>query len=506
MTNLTATAGWDAVPQIDTTTALLGGPGGPLNRPAQALLNRSEWLRAQMSFVTDPAFAGGADPSGVLDSTTAILAAIASGKPLVWPEGTYKLTQPLSITNGGHWLAFGAVSLSFSGISSGADWVSVSGGALYKPTHIIGDFSITGDGSGRYGLALLNGDHCRIQARISNAGMEGFAIVCDGYDWVENARLDIYTEGNGRHGTRLEVKGSNGAFINECVLRLEVRGVSRRASGGNGIYAVCSGTDVGSKISALHIEAINLDAMRGTAVANGFDIGQNPIYLDYVAGGTNKFEAWDIRGGGFETTNGSDDFRSQYLIYAASGVVAAYWDVRGIVPANWSSGDGLYGLIDAVFHSCKGNGGLASVTTFGNAGIGVQGSAWGSGFRAMEVGAAGNALFSSTSGACNSLWSTNSYFDGGNWRYARSQQASHYEQVSGTHNWNVAATGTAGAVVTWKLAMSIDNNGNVIQRPNASAAPSNNGDMMFELTSNTQLKIKVKGSDGVVRSTSLTLA
>ena len=41
--------------------------------------------------------------------------------------------------------------------------------------------------------------------------------------------------------------------------------------------------------------------------------------------------------------------------------------------------------------------------------------------------------------------------------------------------------------------------------PPASATPASNGDMLFELTSNTELKIKVKGSDGTVRSVSLTL-
>ena len=49
-------------------------------------------------------------------------------------------------------------------------------------------------------------------------------------------------------------------------------------------------------------------------------------------------------------------------------------------------------------------------------------------------------------------------------------------------------------------------NGALKIKPSASATPTNNGDMAFELTSNTTLKIKVKGSDGVVRSASLTLA
>jgi hypothetical protein len=48
--------------------------------------------------------------------------------------------------------------------------------------------------------------------------------------------------------------------------------------------------------------------------------------------------------------------------------------------------------------------------------------------------------------------------------------------------------------------------GAVSQRPATSATPAANGDMVFELTSNTSLKIKVKGSDGVVRSTTLTLS
>jgi hypothetical protein len=42
--------------------------------------------------------------------------------------------------------------------------------------------------------------------------------------------------------------------------------------------------------------------------------------------------------------------------------------------------------------------------------------------------------------------------------------------------------------------------------PGASVTPANNGDVVFELTSNTSLTIKAKGSDGTVRSVVLTLA
>lgn len=43
-------------------------------------------------------------------------------------------------------------------------------------------------------------------------------------------------------------------------------------------------------------------------------------------------------------------------------------------------------------------------------------------------------------------------------------------------------------------------------RPRSSAVPNNIGDMVFELTSDTSLTVKVKGSDGVIRSSTLTLA
>lgn len=52
-----------------------------------------------------------------------------------------------------------------------------------------------------------------------------------------------------------------------------------------------------------------------------------------------------------------------------------------------------------------------------------------------------------------------------------------------------------------------DENGNTIAKVNGTAPTlSANGSMTFELTSNTELKIKVRGSDGTTRSISLTLA
>jgi hypothetical protein len=303
----------------------------------------------------------GAKGDGTTDDTTAIQAAITragTAGQLRWPAGTYLCKQPLTVAC--QWIAEGEVTIKFSSISSTSDCISITGGATYQKT-IFDGFTVDCQATGRDGVVLLNGDHPRVRAHVVNAQRDGFAVFCGGFDWVENADLDIYTEANGRHGMRIEMWGSNGAFFNESSLRLEVRGVSLRYNAGNGLAALCPGTAGGAKIASLHITQINLDAQRAAAVAAGFDIGQNPIRLVYSAGGTNLFQAWKIDGGGFETTTGSDDFRSPYLIYADSGVSAPYWDVRGIVPGNWSTGSGgAFGLTDYMFHSCKDNGGVTT--------------------------------------------------------------------------------------------------------------------------------------------------
>lgn len=43
-------------------------------------------------------------------------------------------------------------------------------------------------------------------------------------------------------------------------------------------------------------------------------------------------------------------------------------------------------------------------------------------------------------------------------------------------------------------------------KPGSSVTPANNGDLTFEVTNNVTLTFKVKGSDGVVRGATLTLA
>jgi hypothetical protein len=120
---------------------------------------------------------------------------------------------------------------------------------------------------------------------------------------------------------------------------------------------------------------------------------------------------------------------------------------------------------------------------------------------------------------------SNAVYNSG-WKYIANAAASQYYQVTGTHVWLTATSGAAGAAITFTESMTLDASGNllvsrsaqssggkfevsgnVVLQP-AAAAPTLgvNGDMSFQLVSNTSLKILVRGSDGVTRSTTLTLA
>lgn len=98
-------------------------------------------------------------------------------------------------------------------------------------------------------------------------------------------------------------------------------------------------------------------------------------------------------------------------------------------------------------------------TGSGNLGIGMVPSAWSSSLRVLQI--AGNAALSSVVGTDLTY---NAYFDGTNWRYAGSTTAARYSQFAtgGSHAWFTAASGTAGAAITFTQAMTLDASGNLL--------------------------------------------
>jgi hypothetical protein len=147
----------------------------------------------------------------------------------------------------------------------------------------------------------------------------------------------------------------------------------------------------------------------------------------------------------------------------------------------------------------------ATVDANGNLGLGVTPSPW-STYRALQINgvssiAASNTDLEITSGA---------YFNSG-WKYASNAggatRYSQQENAFSTHAWYVAPSGTTGNDVTFTEVMRLNASGNLIQ--SAPATPptlTTNGQMVFNLTSNTNLRVSVRGSDGVTRTANITLA
>lgn len=100
-----------------------------------------------------------------------------------------------------------------------------------------------------------------------------------------------------------------------------------------------------------------------------------------------------------------------------------------------------------------------------NVGVGVTPNAWAGGNTALQM--AGPSMWGA-SGV--SHWSTNTYFDGTNYKYIASNYVTDYYQLNGTHVWRTAASGTAGANVSaLNESMRIDADGKVNIGPAAAA-------------------------------------
>jgi hypothetical protein len=100
----------------------------------------------------------------------------------------------------------------------------------------------------------------------------------------------------------------------------------------------------------------------------------------------------------------------------------------------------------------------ATLDTSGNLGLGVTPSAWGSGYKALQVG---YAALSNPSATYDSLSLTaNLFYDGTNWKFIETQQANRLSTVDGVWTWEYA-TGNAGATAALSTQMTLDASGNL---------------------------------------------
>ena len=115
---------------------------------------------------------------------------------------------------------------------------------------------------------------------------------------------------------------------------------------------------------------------------------------------------------------------------------------------------------DALIFGTGGNNERMRIDSSGNVGIGTTPLSVQSGYVNLQLGS-GASVLASTGNAHVSI-SQNAILDTDNsWEYIADNEAANYYQDDGNHVFRVAASGSAGADITWVNAMKIDSSGNV---------------------------------------------
>ena len=112
----------------------------------------------------------------------------------------------------------------------------------------------------------------------------------------------------------------------------------------------------------------------------------------------------------------------------------------------------------------NGNANAITIDSAENVGIGVTPEAWHNDYRNLAVGGTG-ALWSQKAVGTGKAMGVgqNVYYDGSN-KYITTDEASRYYQANGVHTFEVAASGSADAAISWIDAMSISNAG-IVTKP-----------------------------------------
>ena len=140
---------------------------------------------------------------------------------------------------------------------------------------------------------------------------------------------------------------------------------------------------------------------------------------------------------------------------AASGTTGMY-----------TTASGLEMLSDSYFFGSRAGGGLMTLNSAGNVGIGVTPSAWGTGLKVLQVGARGYGSFFDFNNdvvavTANLFWTGSTYS-----RISASSKyaVAYYQDIgSGAHQWlSSSAAGTNGVTPTMNTNMTLDASGNLL--------------------------------------------
>ena len=225
-------------------------------------------------------------------------------------------------------------------------------------------------------------------------------------------------------------------------------GTSSQLIAGDGSL-ISAGTNItisGGTISSSGGGSITLSAIGSTPNANAATLTGSALNLEPASASF----------GGVVTT-GTQTFAGAKTF---SGIVtgASFIPSSSTIPTN-----GMYLSAANTLNFATNTTNRLTIDSSGNLGLNVTPSAWDTTiFRTIQIGSSsGSASLSGrTDGGNDLVLGQNIYYATGNWRYVGTGVATSYRQ-GGQHAWYNAASGTAGAAITFTQAMTLFSTGNL---------------------------------------------
>jgi hypothetical protein len=171
-------------------------------------------------------------------------------------------------------------------------------------------------------------------------------------------------------------------------------------------------------------------------------------------------------------------------------------------PAITTTGDtntGMFFPAADTIAFAEGGAEIARFDTSGNLGLGVTPSAWGGGYKAIDVQF--GAIANTNAGSVDVAVTQNAFFNGSNWITKYTGASRRYVMSDGGHSWFNGASQTAGDAITFTQAMTLDASGNLgvgTTSPSARLSVSNSaGGNVASFTNTSSADLSINLTAGV---------